>query len=89
MPKKPTSHRRPWAAKDLKVLKQFAKQKKTQRAVALALGRTPAAVQQKAFAEGIASSYYIQDKFSNIATSPIPAWGGINELLKNFWLTLR
>ena len=38
----------------MNVLKQFAKQKKTQRAVAQALGRTPAAVQQKAFAEGIA-----------------------------------
>lgn len=55
MPKrKPTAHRKPWTAKDMKVLKQFAKQKKTQRAVAQALGRTPAAVQQKAFAEGIA-----------------------------------
>ena len=54
MPKKPTSHRRPWTAKDMKVIKQFAKEKKTQRAVAQALGRTPAAVQQKAFAEGIA-----------------------------------
>ena len=54
MAKKPKSHRRPWGARDLKVLKQFAAQKKSQRAVALALGRPPAAVQQKAFAEGVA-----------------------------------
>jgi hypothetical protein len=54
MPRKPTSHRDPWSASDLKTLKKFAKQKKSQRAVAKALGRTPAAVQQKAFAEGVA-----------------------------------
>ena len=54
MAKKPISHRRPWSARDLQVLKKFASQKKSQRAVAQALGRTSAAVQQKAFAEGIA-----------------------------------
>lgn len=54
MARRPGSHREPWSARDLKTLKQFAAQKKSQRAVASALGRTPAAVQQKAFAEGIA-----------------------------------
>lgn len=29
---------------------------------------------QRAFAEGIGSSYYIDNKFSNLRTSPIPAW---------------
>ena len=54
MPRKPTSHREPWSARDLQVLKKFAAQSKTQREVAFELGRTQAAVRQKGFSEGIA-----------------------------------
>jgi len=54
MARRPSNHRDPWSARDLKILKQFAAQRKSQRAVALELGRTQAAVQQKAFAEGVA-----------------------------------
>jgi hypothetical protein len=54
MARRPSNHRDPWSARDLRILKQFASQRKSQRAVALELGRTQAAVQQKAFAEGVA-----------------------------------
>ncbi len=39
---------------------------------------------QTAFSKGIASSYYLENQFSNLATSPIPAWEGTDELLKSF-----
>ena len=79
MPKKPTSHRRPWTAKDMKVIKQFAKEKRTQREVAQALGRTPAAVQQKAFAEGIASEpgYWDAAAFAKDLAERTAYWGKV------------
>jgi hypothetical protein len=44
---------------------------------------------QAAFAEGIASSYYLDNQFSNITTSPIPPWGEIDVRLKEFLLMFR
>lgn len=53
MPKSPSKHRVPWSNADLKQLKKLAGQRKSMRTAALTLKRTPAAVQQKAFQEGI------------------------------------
>jgi hypothetical protein len=53
MPKSPSKHRVPWSAADLRNLKKLAGQRKSMRMAAAALKRTPAAVQQKAFQEGI------------------------------------
>lgn len=53
MPKKPTNHGKDWSATDVKALTTLAKQNTPTRVAALKLGRTPAAVQQKASTEGI------------------------------------
>jgi hypothetical protein len=53
MPKSPKKHRVPWSNADLKALRKLAGQRKSMRVAALSLKRTPAAVQQKAFQEGI------------------------------------
>ena len=53
MGKTPKHHRTEWSAADLKRLKQLAKGNTPARIAAQKLGRTPAAVQQKASVEGI------------------------------------
>ena len=53
MARKPASHRNPWSKRDLQALRAAPRQGKSQAEVARALGRTPAAIQQKAFAEDI------------------------------------
>lgn len=53
MAKKPASHRQPWSPKDVRQLKQEARENTPTRVLALHLGRTPAAVQQKAHEVGV------------------------------------
>lgn len=53
MAKEPPKHRKEWTDSEVKKLEQLAKQNTPTRVAALKLGRTPAAVQQKASAEGI------------------------------------
>jgi hypothetical protein len=53
MPKRPPNDGKAWTAKELKQLEQLAKRNTPTREVASKLGRTPAAVQQKASTEGI------------------------------------
>lgn len=53
MSKKPTNHGKPWTAKDVKELKQLAKENTPTRVIGLKLGRTPDAVQGKASGEGL------------------------------------
>jgi hypothetical protein len=53
MAKEPPKHRKDWTDADVKKLQQLANQNTPTRVAALKLGRTPAAVQQKASAEGI------------------------------------
>ncbi len=53
MAKVPRNHGSDWTAGDLKQLRQLAKGNTPTRVAALKLGRTPAAVQQKASVEGI------------------------------------
>jgi hypothetical protein len=51
--KRPPNDGRSWTATELKKLASLAKKNLPTREVALKLGRTPAAVQQKASTEGI------------------------------------
>jgi mannan endo-1,4-beta-mannosidase len=44
---------------------------------------------QRAFAEGIGSSYYIDNKFSNLRTSPIPQWVEFHERWPDFPIRLE
>lgn len=53
MPKRPSNDGAAWTAATIRKLAQLAKQGVTARAAAAELGRTPAAVQQKAMREGI------------------------------------
>jgi len=53
MAKVPKNHGSGWTPTDVKQLKQLAKENTPTRVAALKLGRTPAAVQQKASTEGI------------------------------------
>jgi len=53
MAKEPSKHRQEWSPSEVKQLGQLAKQNTPTRVAALKLGRTPAAVQQKASVEGI------------------------------------
>jgi hypothetical protein len=53
MAKTPKNHGADWTATDIKQLKRLAKENTPARVAALELGRTPAAVQQKAGVEGI------------------------------------
>lgn len=53
MAKPPKNHGNDWTPADVKQLKQLAKENTPTRVAALKLGRTPAAVQQKASTEGI------------------------------------
>jgi len=53
MAKAPKNHGKDWSSKDMQQLKREAKQNTPTRVLALHLGRTPAAVQQKASTEGI------------------------------------
>lgn len=53
MAKKPPNHREPWNPKDVRQLERLAEHNTPTRVAALKLGRTPAAVQQKASEEGI------------------------------------
>lgn len=53
MTKQPKNHGQDWTAADVKQLQQLAKGNTPTRVAALKLGRTPAAVQQKASVEGI------------------------------------
>jgi hypothetical protein len=53
MPKEPPKHRKEWTDAEVRKLEQLAKQNTPTRVAALKLGRTPAAVQQKASAESI------------------------------------
>lgn len=53
MAKRPSNHGKDWTAADLKQLEKLARQNTPTRVVALKLGRTEAAVAQKASFEGI------------------------------------
>ena len=53
MAKPPKNHGNEWTPFDVKQLKQLAKENTPTRVAALKLGRTSAAVQQKASTEGI------------------------------------
>ena len=53
MAKTPANHGKDWTAGHVKKLGQLARQNTPTRVVALTLGRTPAAVAQKASVEGI------------------------------------
>jgi len=53
MPKHPTNHGKDWTTSDMKQLQQLARGNTPTRVAALKLGRTPAAVQQKASTAGI------------------------------------
>jgi len=53
MARKPPKHHQEWSPSEVRQLGQLAKQNTPTRVAALKLGRTPAAVQQKASAEGI------------------------------------
>lgn len=53
MPRTPTNHRKAWKKSDVKKLEGLARQNTPTRIIALKLGRTPAAVQQKASGERI------------------------------------
>ncbi len=53
MAKPPRNHGKDWTADDLKSLKQLARENTPTRVMGLKLGRTAAAVQQKASTEGI------------------------------------
>jgi hypothetical protein len=53
MAKKPSNHGNDWSASDVRLLKQLKRENTPTRVAALKLGRTPAAVYQKASAEGI------------------------------------
>lgn len=53
MAKTPSNHGKDWTAGDIKKLGQLARQNTPTRVAALKLGRTPAAVAQKASFEGI------------------------------------
>ena len=53
MTKTPKNHGKDWTAAELRQMKQEVKQNTPTRVLALHLGRTPAAVQQKASQENI------------------------------------
>ncbi len=53
MAKAPKNHGKDWSLRDMQQLKREVKQNTPTRVLALHLGRTPAAVQQKASSEGI------------------------------------
>ena len=53
MAKTPSNHGKDWTAGEIKKLGQLARQNTPTRVAALKLGRTPAAVSQKASFEGI------------------------------------
>lgn len=53
MAKQPPNHGKDWTAGDMKALKQLVKENTPTRVMGLKLGRTPAAVQQKASGEGV------------------------------------
>ena len=53
MAKAPPNNGKDWSAADIKQLQREVKQNSPTRVLALHLGRTPAAVQQKASQEGI------------------------------------
>jgi hypothetical protein len=53
MAKRPPNHGKDWSASDVKTLKHLTRQNTPTRVAALKLGRTPAALYQKASAEGI------------------------------------
>lgn len=53
MAKAPKNHGKDWSPGDMQQLKREVKQNTPTRVLALHLGRTPAAVQQKASSEGI------------------------------------
>ena len=53
MAKTPKNHGKDWSAADMKQLQREVKQNTPTRVLALHLGRTPAAVQQKASQESI------------------------------------
>ena len=53
MPKQPQNHGKDWTTSDVGKLEELASQNTPTRIAALKLGRTPAAVAQKASAEGI------------------------------------
>lgn len=53
MARKPSNHGKDWTRADVRQLRQLAKENTPTRVIGLKTGRTPAAVQQKASAEGI------------------------------------
>lgn len=53
MSKEPRNHGKDWSSKDMQQLRREVRQNTPTRVLALHLGRTPAAVQQKASTEGI------------------------------------
>ncbi|MBP32418.1 hypothetical protein [Methylobacterium sp.] len=53
MAKKPTNSGKGWSATDVRQLKQLAKGNTPTRVIGLKMGRTAAAVQSKASAEGV------------------------------------
>lgn len=53
MPKKPVNHREAWTPQNVRQLKQEVRGNTPTRVLALHLGRTPAAVQQKAHELGV------------------------------------
>jgi hypothetical protein len=53
MAKQPKNHGNDWTTGDLKQLKQLVRANTPARVIGLKMGRTPAAVQQKASTEGV------------------------------------
>lgn len=53
MAKQPKNHGKDWTADDVKAIKQLARENTPTRVMGIKLGRTAAAVQQKASTEGI------------------------------------
>jgi hypothetical protein len=53
MARKPSNHGKDWTSADVRHLRQLARENTPTRVIGLKTGRTPAAVQQKASAEGI------------------------------------
>ncbi len=53
MPKQPPRHNKPWTKPEVKLLKNEADGNTPTRLIGLHLGRTPAAIRQKALEQGI------------------------------------
>lgn len=65
MAKAPKNHGKDWSPKDMQQLKREVKQNTPTRVLALHLGRTPAAVQQKASTERISLKPTNQSPYGN------------------------